>query len=36
VHGVRDDRFAGDHREQFVETHAPTVTGGDDDCGQHG
>jgi hypothetical protein len=28
-----DDRSAGDRRKQFVETHATTVTGGDDDGG---
>jgi hypothetical protein len=29
---MRDDRFASNRRKQFVETHAATVTGGDDDC----
>ena len=33
VDSMRDDRFAGDRRKQFVETHAATVTGCDDDCG---
>jgi hypothetical protein len=32
VDGMRYDRSAGDRRKQFVETHAATVTGGDDDC----
>ena len=32
---MSDDRFARDHRKQFVETHAATVTGGDDDGGKH-
>jgi hypothetical protein len=35
VDGMRDDRSAGDHRKQFVETHAATVTGSDDDGSQH-
>ena len=28
---VGEDGFPGDRRKQFVETHAATVTGGDDD-----
>src|SRR6266498_153767 len=35
VDGMGDDRSASDRRKQFVETHAATVTGGDDDGGQH-
>jgi hypothetical protein len=31
VDGMADDRSAGDRRKQFVETHATTVTGGNDD-----
>ena len=34
--GMCDDGSANNRREQFVETHAPTVTGRDDDGGQHG
>jgi hypothetical protein len=30
-----DDRSIGDRRKQFVETHAATVTGGDEDGCQH-
>jgi hypothetical protein len=33
--GMRDDRPAGDRRKQFVETHAATVTGGDENSGKH-
>jgi hypothetical protein len=36
AYGMRDDGLAGDRRKQFIETHAATVTGGNDDCGQHG
>jgi hypothetical protein len=35
VDGMRDDRSAGDHRKQFVETHAATVTGGDENSCKH-
>jgi hypothetical protein len=30
VDGMRDNRSAGDHRKQFVETHAATVSGSDE------
>src|ERR1044072_177541 len=30
-----NNRYIGDRRKQFVETHAATVTGGDEDGGQH-
>src|SRR5436190_17830087 len=33
---MRDDRSAGDRCKKFVETHAATVTSGNDDGGQHG
>jgi hypothetical protein len=29
---MRDDWFAGNCRKQFIETHALTGAGGDDDC----
>src|SRR5438105_9334163 len=32
VDGMRDDRSARDRRKQFFETHATTVTGGDETC----
>jgi hypothetical protein len=35
VDGMRDDRSAGDCRKQFVETHAATVTGGDENGSEH-
>ena len=33
--GMGDDRSIGDRRKQFVETHAATVTGGDEDSCKH-
>ena len=33
--GMGDDRSIGDRRKQFVETHATTVTGGDEDGCKH-
>ena len=33
--GMEDDRSIGDRRKQFVETHAATVTGGDEDGCKH-
>ena len=33
--GMGDDRSIGDRRKQFVETHAATVTGGDEDGCKH-
>jgi hypothetical protein len=36
VDGMRDDRSASDRREQFVKTHAATVTGGDENSSKHG
>jgi hypothetical protein len=35
VDSMRDDRSAGDRRKQFVETHAATVTGGDENGCKH-
>jgi hypothetical protein len=35
VDGMRNDRSAGDRRKQFVETHAATVTGGDENSCKH-
>jgi hypothetical protein len=35
TYGMRDDWPAGDRRRQFVETHAATVTGGDENSCKH-
>jgi hypothetical protein len=35
AYGMRDDGFASYLRKQFIETHAATVTGGNDDGGKH-